>query len=307
MLGRLLLLLPTLVFGDLRPGPVTLERQEPSDGRLVWHTGRFRIESQMRVPDRDLQRLAAVADTTARAIEAHALPFFAPPENARPRLLIFASDRAYTEAGATPGTAGMYSPRREAVFLNGAHLYASAPGSRLRASADEDLVVHEIAHLCMHRTQPGMPQWLSEGVCEYFACAHVGAGVFRFGNMDREIREHLRRRFNPRDPRVDLVPVAEIAQLDARGWVRYVTDLLPQERYQAYATALLLAHYHLHGGDERREQLRKLLLRRPRPREKPPALVEDAAATEASLVRYWKGRGLTLVIGPGLGEQAPAP
>ena len=61
------------------------------------------------------------------------------------------------------------------------------------------------------------------------------------------------------------------------------------------ATALLLAHYQIHGGEKRVEALRTALTAAPRSRRPNELLTpESADVTQDSLVRYWKPKGLTL-------------
>jgi hypothetical protein len=286
---------------EIVPAKAVLVAQADEDGRKVWHTRFFRIDSDVALRPNDLLRLAQVADTTAAAVKAHPLPLFAPPEGKRPRIAIHASAAAYKAEGGVHGTAGMYLARQGLVLIQGEYLLRSpdAARSRLAPQNDEDLVVHELVHLCMHRTNAGLPQWLIEGLAEYFACAHTGAGRFSFGNMDQVVREHLRIRLSPDDPGIPLVPVAALLPLDGRGWFRYLESLPVDERYRAYATALLLAHQQLHGGKERTAALHQALSS-PRSTRRPIVLLtpEMASTTQASMIRYWKPKGLTLEFTP---------
>jgi hypothetical protein len=196
-----------------------------------------------------------------------------------------------------PGSSGNYVARQGLVLIHGGYLTRppDAGRSRLGPGNDEDLVVHEIVHLCMHRLNHGLPQWLAEGIAEYFAAAHTGAGRFSFADIDGAIRQHLRVRLSPDDPGIPLVRVADLVGLDGRGWNEFVTDLPVDERYRAYATALLLAHYQLHGGPKRLETLQTALTAAPRSRRPMEILApESANSTQEALIRYWRPKGLTL-------------
>lgn len=296
------LLLLSLASADPLPREIVPEKavlvaQADEDGRKVWHTRFFRIDSDVELRPNELLRLAQVADTTAAAVKAHPLPLFAPPEGQRPRIAIHASAAAYKEEGGVHGTAGMYVARQALVLIQGEHLVRSpdATRSRLAPRQNEDLVVHELVHLCMHRTNARLQQWMVEGIAEYFASAHQGGGRFSFGDMDQAVRTHLRIRLSPDDPGIPLVPVARLVVLDNRGWLRYLDSLPVDERYRAYATALLLAHQQLHGGKTRLDALRKALTSPKNPRA-PDVLIlpETAPAVEESLGRYWRPKGLTL-------------
>jgi hypothetical protein len=301
-----LLLLISLASADpmpreIVPDKAVLVAQPDEDGRKVWHTRHFRIDSDVELRPNELLRLAQVADTTAAAVKAHPLPLFAPPEGQRPRIAIHASAAAYKEEGGVHGTAGMYVARKALVLIQGEHLVRSpdAARSRLAPTQNEDLVVHELVHLCMHRTNARLPQWMIEGLAEYFASAHGGAGRFSFGDMDQVVRTHLRTRLSPDDPGIPLVPVAALVSLDSRGWLRYLDSLPVDERYRAYAAALLLAHQQLHGGKARLDALRNALAAPQNPRHPDILIVPaTASATEASLRRYWRPKGLTLEFPP---------
>ena len=71
---------------EIAPQAAVLEVQAREEGRQVWHTRFFRIDSDMELPRNQLLRLALVADTTALAVKSHPLPLFAPPEGRRSRI-----------------------------------------------------------------------------------------------------------------------------------------------------------------------------------------------------------------------------
>jgi hypothetical protein len=283
---------------EVAPQAVTLARQPDDKGRQVWHTARFRIDLDLDLAAEDLKRMAQVMETTAQVVKLQKLPIYAPPAG-RPRVAIFARDADYAAAGAPAGTAGYYDWRRACVAIRGTSLvHVAERPSRLTPRNDEDLVVHELVHLCMHGVNSRMPQWFDEGMAEYLSCGHLGGGRFSFANIDAAIREHLRVRMNPQNPEILLVPLAGIASLDSQGWSAYVESLAPNDRYRAYASALLLTHYYLHGGPERTEWLHKAL--RPEPpetfrRRKLPSI--ETAGVEEVIERYWKPKGITPKFG----------
>ena len=303
MIIRLLLvLLPLLAAAaplprEFVPQPATLEQQADEEGRRVWHTRFFRIDSDMELPRNQLLRLAQVADTTALVLKSHPLPLFAPPEGRRSRIAFYADAADYVKEGGLHGSAGFYISRRALVLVRGDFLaHPRDPAkSLLPLNYEEDIVVHELVHLCMHRQNAGLPQWLVEGLAEYFACGHEGGGRFSFADPDKAIRGHLRSRLSPKNPVVPVISVAEVAPVDGRGWLKLVESLPEEARYQTYATALLLAHYHLHGGPQRLEALKTLLEAAPRARRDTVLVSEDAALeTQNNLVRFWKPKGMTL-------------
>lgn len=288
-LAWILLLLASLARADATPNPV-------AGAERCWDARHFRITSEIEISAADLRRVATVADQTARAVAAHPIPWFDPPWEKRPELRICGDSDRYLAAGGLEGTAGWYLPRQRAVLLDATHLFPAPAGSRTGALPDEAMVVHEIVHLCMHRSQGRMPQWLAEGICEYFAAAHQGGGRFEFAEMEKQIRGHLLARFGERPQGIPILPFASLLGLDHRAWTAALLRLPADRRYEGYSSALLLAHYHLHGPS-RREVLREAFASRP------PTLPDSLQPTgeaidemTAMILQFWAARGLRLQL-----------
>ncbi len=276
------------------PLPPVVEPQPDRDGRSAWHTRHFRIESDTPLSPARVARLSQVADNTLAAVQGHPLPLYAPPRETRPAIAVFGRPADYEAAGGERGSAGFYVARRASVLLLADFVAPdAATAKRFPPGYDEDIVVHELVHLGMHGVNVRLPQWFVEGIAEYFACAHEGGGRFRFDRMDAALRDHLRKRFDPRDPGLPLVAAGDLVSLSSRGWTGAIGRLPPEERYRAYATALLLVHYHLHGGRERLDRIRTAL---ETPARRPAKLLDpaDGPDLETKLARYWKPKGLDL-------------
>lgn len=291
----MVLMLPWFLAAVLAaPLPPVATPQPDRDGWKVWHTRHFRIESDTPLPHPKVVRLAQVADGTLEAVKAHPLPLFAPPSDKRPLVSVFGGETAYVAAGGIRGSAGLYVARRASVLLLADYVAPDdATARRFPPGHDEDIVVHELVHLAMHRVNSRLPQWFIEGVAEYFACAHQGGGRFRFETVDAFVAAHLRERFRTKDSKIPLAKVSDLVGLRPRSWFDALEKLPPDERYRAYATSLLLAHYHLNGGEERETLIREALqqpLRRPHP------LLNAAQGPEIEekLIRYWRSKGLFL-------------
>jgi hypothetical protein len=279
---------------------VSVKLGEPvvENGRHVWTTPQFRIDADSGIAVEAVQKLATIGGSTFAALRSNPLPLYAPPEGYKPRISLFWDSKAYEAAGAAKGSAGFYIGVGEARVLFRAEYFLQAvvvKKSRDTPDMDEDLAVHELVHLGMHRKLTGLPQWFVDGIAEYFGSAHTGGGRFSFSRMDEAVRDHLRVKLNPRGASLRLLPVASIATLDDEGWLSLMKSLQPEERYLAYGTALLLTHYHLNGGPERLERVRGLLENAEHRRKSPPFLSpEDAPAIEAALFRFWRNKGLEL-------------
>ncbi len=277
---------------EIPPLPVTLTAQPEASGRQVWHTANFRIDLDLPLAADELKRVAQVIETTAWVVKHYPLPLYSPPPG-RCRVAIYARDEDYTAAGAPGGTAGYYSGWRQCVFIRGASLVPTGDGRhRLLPRHDEDLVVHELVHLCTHGVNRRMPQWFVEGIAETFACAHLGGGRFSFANQDVAVREYLRARMSPRNPVVTMSPLKDLVGLDDRTWQDYQRALPAADRFRPYASSLLLTHYYLHGSPERLEWLRAKLTA-PRGRTLPAI---ETTGIEAAIIRYWTPKGIAPVF-----------
>jgi hypothetical protein len=303
MRWMILLLFPVLLRADpsvLDFPSVAVKFGEPAtaDDRNLWTTPQFRIDADRNIDAEAVRKLAVIGESTFAALRAHPLPLFAPPEGYKPRISLFWNTKAYEDAGAAKGSAGFYNGVGEARVLIRAEYFLQTvvvQKSRDTPEMDEDLAVHELVHLGMHQKLTGLPQWLVDGMAEYFGSAHTGGGRFSFSRMDEAVRDHLRVKLNPRGSDMRLLPVASIATLDDKGWLALMKSLQPEERYLAYGTALLLTHYFLHGGAERLERVRGLLENAEHRRKPLPFLsANDAPAIEAALYRFWRNKGLEL-------------
>lgn len=277
---------------------VTLQKTSDDGTTLIWQSPSFEIHTYASIAPDEVKKIAVIAETTFWVLKNHPLPLARPPAGQRARVEILQHTLDYQNAGGIPGSAGCYHSRHARLLIDGSHYFASAlrAGKRLPPANLEDLLVHELVHLCMHGHMGLLPAWFTEGIAEYFSCMHTSGGNFVFSHAEASVRDHLRARYQPDKPDITVRPIAEIAVLDSHDWLRTLQHLPAEERYHAYATALLLVHYHLHGGKPRLQNVAEILKtsaqqqRRPRPVEFPL----DATAISKSLPGFWKTKGLAI-------------
>jgi hypothetical protein len=280
------------------PLKVSLEPQaDPVAGKL-WHTTHFAVTAFGEVSLDDVKKIAVIAETTWWVVQQHPLGLALPPDVPRVNIAIYADTKSYETAGGYAGTAGYYEGRKQRVMINGSHYFGAAlrAGRGLPPATDEDILVHELVHLCMHGHMGRLPAWFTEGVAEYFACMHTGGGNFSFAQVDQVLCDHLHARYTADSQEIFLRPIAEISVLTSRSWLDYVQRLPEKERYHVYATGLLMTHYFIHGGTERRDLLMQQL--RLSTEKRFLWMVDipvDAAAISKALPPYWREKGLHLV------------
>ncbi|WP_411845759.1 DUF1570 domain-containing protein [Roseibacillus persicicus] len=284
--------------------PIRLQAPQPAlkqlpdkEGVQAWETAHYLMSWEGEVSRPHLNDLARVAESVPLLFRQLPLPLWAPPKGGKAEIRICKDETSFVARGGPIGAAGFYHGRQATVLIRGDLLLnpPQARATRLRIGPDGDLLVHELCHLAMHRYH-NLPPWLSEGLAEYFSCSHLGKGAFNFSESTRRIPQHIRK-FYPveRFPILELPSLQALTSLTSREWIRSNNTMDANERYRPYATALLLIHYHLEGGPERRNELSNYLtekLTNPRIQTNPPPII--ANDLEERLAKFWKPKGLSI-------------
>ena len=310
LLPMVLAVLPAALAADpalpreFRPTPARIAPIPAPEGTAAaWQTAHFRLFADEDLDRETLQGFATTIESVPQLLESFPLPLWSPPSTVRPLVRLCRDQDRFEDFGGPEGSSGFYDGRKAQILIR-ADLFLSPPRqgqTRLTAPPDEDLLVHELCHLGMHRILAWGRPWLYEGLAEYFAAAHQGKGSYRFTNSPQLVRDHFRR-YLARDQNGQIVlpPLAQVLSKTGKQWVTENKENAPEDRYRPYAAALLLVHYHLEGGQERREHLRDHLEalqsyrdpRLPRPVLKTP----DPKVIEGQLQKYWSSRGLPLLF-----------
>lgn len=160
-----------------------------------------------------LEMLAAVFEEFGRT----------PARGGPVRVLAFASEADFAPFRPSPISAGFYQSGPEGDWIV------------FPAGAGERVVLHEYTHLLLNRGVAGLPQWLEEGLAEFFSTIQVatlksgGRGV----RIGRSIDEHLR---NLRV--LEPLPAKELVQAHKQS-IHYA-DAVRASRF--YATSWALVH-----------------------------------------------------------------
>lgn len=273
-------------------------------GTQIVSTRHFRIISEPMLGHAQFARFAKVVESVPELIRGHPMPLWAPRGEGPIDIILCRNEESFVEAGGRAGAVGWWDGRRARALIRADYFLAPPrpENARLQPRPDQDLLVHELVHMSMAGLLERIPPWFSEGVAEYFAVCHQGAGWYLFRDLESLIRDHLRWAVS-RNKVADtyhLVPVGKILSLDHPGWIETAQNQFEGNAYRPYATALLLAHYHFHGGVARRVQVATHLknIRELSPLSPIPAFpTEKAAEIESRLVKYWSARGLKLAFG----------
>ena len=258
-------------------------------------TKNYLIESHTALDRTKLANFAKTIESVAVVIKSIPLPLYSPPVHNRPRILICPDETSFVRAGGPKGFAGYYNGRHARVLIRWDQLY---PAGGIARPMD-DLLVHELTHLCMTNILWRCPPWFHEGVAEYLAATHVGAGQFRFTEIENDIESHVEKHHPPKSTIAKALDPAVLLTLTERGWQSRTKEAVDWEPFEPYTTSLLLIHYAFHGGAERRAEVKTYLesLDQVITRRSPqPILFDPSQATDLKkkLTRFWSTRGLRL-------------
>lgn len=272
----------------------------PQGVTAAHQTAHFKLYSDTAIADESLRRFATVLESVPQVLERLPLPLWHPPEGEKPLIRLCRNEEAFRSHGGSTGAAGHYDGRKRRILIR-ADLFLHPPrASRIRASPDEDLLVHELTHAGMHGLLGAARPWLMEGLAEYLAAAHHGGGLFDFDDPHQNIRDHIRKYLHPdRGGRTLLPALGPLHATDGQGWIDANSFSDQRSRYRPYAASLLLVHYHLASGERRAalaEHCKELAAWRDRREPRPTLASGDPAEIEKRLTAYWSPRGLRLVF-----------
>lgn len=275
------------------PEMLALANQQGLD---AWETAHFILVCEEKISPTRMKEFAQVMESVPRLFQSLPIPLWAPPKGEKAVIRVCRDEASFVAAGGPPGAAGYYHGRQVRVLVRGDVLLnpPQAKATQLAVPPDGDLLVHELCHLAMHR-HGFLPPWLGEGIAEYFSSCHLGKGSYDFSDSRRRIPRHIQK-FYPveRYPVLRLPSLSQVTSRESREWVKGNDEAKPEDRYRPYAVSLLLAHYYLEGGEERRGELARYFQETltSRNRKKRNLLATVPVGLEEKLTNYWKTKGL---------------
>ncbi|MEM6910519.1 MAG: hypothetical protein AAF555_02955 [Verrucomicrobiota bacterium] len=282
----------------VRALPPEVRALPPQNGSYRYVTRHFQHHSPEALPIRHLEHLAVLADSIPLLLQAHPLPLYQPSPQQPGHIQLYANEDDFVEAGGFKNLAGIYLSLKQRTLLRADLLF---PAHRMPASArlperHDNLVLHELIHHSMHGFSGRVPHWFYEGLAEYLVAHHDGGGSFSFGRTEQRLREHLELYYSTRQPIFSVVPLADLIRWTDQEWNDLLAELEPEDRYQPYASALLLVHYHL-SGPSRLAALDSWLkqLLQPNQNLAPfPMTAAELNVAQERLQDFWRRRGVTL-------------
>lgn len=268
---------------------------------FVYQTKSFQIETFERHDHTLMTNFTKCLESVPLVLQSIPIPLYAPPAQKQGRLLLTADEKAYLDAGGAKNTAGFYHGAQSKIIINWDQFKNSTVETRVIQHPAFDLIIHEITHLSMDELMWRCEPWLTEGIAEYMAAAHLGRGNFDFDRIDRAVRMRIEKHTKSGVAGNPVINISNLVSLSSRAWLKRTAGLDPWETLKAYNCALLLTHYCFHGDSQRVDRTRRhfeeihsIKTRR----QKIPRLFmpNEAKQIEAAISAYWKKRGLTVTF-----------
>jgi hypothetical protein len=282
--------------------PARVIREEaPAGVAFAWRTEHYLFHSDAAIAPEAMKRFATTMEAVPQLLESLPLPLMSQGREDPLVIQLCRDAERFESLGGPVGAAGYYDGRRGQVLLRADYFLTPPPmqPTRLQPRPNESLLVHELCHAHMDRIVAVGRPWIYEGLAEYFAAAHVGGGRFRFHDSVSRIRNRVDHRLPPSAAGTTVLPrLAGLTGLSGKQWIEVNQLADPRDTQRPYVGSLLLVHYYLEGGAERRKAFTDHLTalqefrdwRRPRPE----MALNDAPQVEERLQRFWSSRGLQL-------------
>ncbi len=272
---------------------------EAAQNGFIYETSSFRIQTPKKIDSDLVTNFVMSAEATALALKSIPFALSSTSNSEKPLIQIALDEESYSTAGGASGTGGFYDGHRNRVIVRWDQLHRVPSQSALLRRPAFDLLVHELTHLGMRDKIWKIRPWLTEGIAEYLAAAHLVRGNFDFRKIDTQIRDHVRKQTGAKNQKIPLTNIEQLLKLSSNDWLKRTATLPPNEALESYTSALLLTHFTFHGGAERRQEfsnylaeLEKVILKR----DQKPILfpIKYASSIQMKLKAYWSTRGLQL-------------
>jgi hypothetical protein len=229
---------------------VTTVKEDVEAGEFIYQTEHYEFRC-------DAKLGASVVREFARLFEAthlvnHELPLnLSPkPESGQEKFLalLFKDKQDYYNAGAIPGSAGVYMGGKKCLMVPMESLGVRQVGKRFSLDRDSDntTLIHEITHQMMNHWIPNLPTWYVEGSAEYVAAAKYRQGRFAFTRMGDNVVAYLRENKGVWDKKWTMWHLHHLMQIDGEAWSGAIgSDKTVSMRNYASSAILTFYFYHL--------------------------------------------------------------
>lgn len=236
---------------------VTIVKEDAEKEEFVYETEHFEFRCNAKLGDSLVREFARLFEATYLANTQLPLNLRPKPEPGREKFMarLFKNKQEYFDAGAIPGSWGVYHSASQCLMVPMESLGVRQVGKRftLDRNARNTTLIHETTHQMMNYWLTKIPTWYCEGSAEYMAAAKYKQGKFSFSRMGESLSVYLREKWGIGDKKLTIWHVHHTMQIDAESLAKAVgNDIDTSQRNYVSCAILTFYFYHLDGeGDAR--------------------------------------------------------
>ncbi len=222
--------------------------EDEKEDKFVYRTQNFEFESQGKFTQSLLREVARNFEATYELLKA--LPWNiepSPEEGNYFRAKLFKTRHDYFEAGALPGSGGVYMRSRNIFYVPFDSIGLKVVGKSYAKDRDFNThtLVHELTHQMMHSWLPYLPQWVVEGTAEYTGMLPLSTGKFRVSSAKTGLKDYVNYLKEVRGSVPTPYALDELFPMTNQKW-NSILGADNREAGSLYFTSYLLVYYFMH-------------------------------------------------------------
>lgn len=241
---------PKTVYGPANPQVINiLKNSQP--GIYRFESAHYHFISDAKLDIRTVQRFATLFETTYACNMA--LPINVPgkyhPKGHKFKIYLFGTYQNYIRNGGLPGTAGIYNPRNQSIFVPLIVLGVTRDNNTkkwmFQNAAANTVLSHEITHQLMNGISTAA--WFTEGSAEYIANSKYTHAAFHLSDSKYKIFDYVKsRKASMKNIGRQLGPRVSLPRLETFMKMPYAQFSNKTQVNRNYGIALLLTYYFYH-------------------------------------------------------------
>lgn len=227
-------------------------KEDAEGGEFIYETDHYEFRCDAKLGASLVREFARLFEATYLLNRQLPLNLEPQPESGRKKFLalLFKEKQDYYDAGAIPGSAGVYMGGQQCLMVPMESLGVRQVGKRfsLDRDADNTTLIHEITHQMMHHWIPKLPTWYIEGSAEYVAAAKYRQGRFSLNRMGDNVVQYLKANKGVWDKKWTMWHVNHLMQIDGEYWSSAI-GADKEVSIRNYASSAILTFYFYHLDD----------------------------------------------------------
>lgn len=233
---------------------VKIIKEDEATSEFIYETEHYEFRCDAKLGASMVREIGRLFEVTHLANVQLPLNLEPKPEEGREKFLaqLFKDKQDYYDAGAIPGSWGVYMSPKKSLMVPLESLGVRQVGKRftLDRDANTSILVHETTHQMMSYWIPKLPTWYVEGSAEYVAAAKYKQGKLSFARMGDNVVDYVKSR-GVTSKEWAMWHVYHLMQLQAETLASALTtDQTVATRTYASTAILTFYFYHLDGDGD---------------------------------------------------------